>query len=1151
MSDIILEILRASLLCLITVFVWRTGRKAEIRAQPGWWLIIAGFGLVCVAAVLDVTDNFPALNPYIVIGCTPWEAFLENMVGYVGGLGLCAIGYAKLMHAVSALKKAREDLKRSHEESERKVKEQTAHLERRVEERTAALTGMNAQLAVEMDRRRKVEDEHSRHKERLELALSAADLVMWDWDIARGQVMHGDPSVDRRTYTVRDWDVAFDGWKRAVHPDDWPRVHRALEDHLQGHSPVYEVEFRYRNGSGGYLWGLARGRVVDRDNAGRPLRMTGTAVDISARKKAEQALRESEEKYRHIFENSRDAIAIVDRRTLRILDANPAAAKLYGYTREELLSRNAAELSAHPDRVRTPAEPRDDGAFIRLLEATHRRKDGALVPVESSVSAFSLKNEETALFISRDISDRVRAMEQLEEAKERYRIVADFAHDWAFWIDVDGALLYMAPSCEHITGYSVKEFMDDPKLLSRIVHPDDREIYARHREQVRQFPDVLATMLDFRIVHRDGRVLWINHVCRPVAGRFGEPRGRRVSNRDITDRKQVEAELHASRQRFTSIVENSSDAILVTDLNREVLYRNPAAVRLLEYANIDPRVLNWGEPAAEGGGREVDIVRSDGLPGIAEMHAAETLWNLQPARLIILRDVTERRRYEDALRNSEERMRLVIESSPIGIEIARDGVYQYVNPAFLRMFGYERAEEVEGLPVESMYLSEDSDTVAATDHDSIDRDGVLVMNERRAVRKDGQHFDVSVRLKKIDYHGRPAVLGFVIDVSEERALRTQLVQAQKMEAIGTLSGGIAHDFNNILTVISGFTELLLLEKTPDDPEHEDLTKVASAARKGADLVQGLLAFSRKAASQPRPLDLNHEVEQVVGLLSRTLPKMITIETRFERNIRIVNADSGQIEQVLMNLTLNARDAMPDGGTLTIATENVQLDEAICRTRVGIEPGHYVRVSVSDTGHGMDAETVARIFDPFFTTKAAGRGTGLGLAIAYGIIRQHNGSIECRSTPGVGTVFDIYLPILPLETEGSPHPRTGDPRGCSETILLIDDEDLVRDLGTRLLTRSGYRVLTACNGIEALEVYARSPHDVSLVVLDLMMPKMGGKECLDGLRRINPAVKVLIASGYASDGHPDIAESLGARGFVKKPYDPVTFLKSVREALDAE
>jgi two-component system, cell cycle sensor histidine kinase and response regulator CckA len=317
------------------------------------------------------------------------------------------------------------------------------------------------------------------------------------------------------------------------------------------------------------------------------------------------------------------------------------------------------------------------------------------------------------------------------------------------------------------------------------------------------------------------------------------------------------------------------------------------------------------------------------------------------------------------------------------------------------------------------------------------------------------------------------------------------------------------------------------------------------------LVQRLLTLSRKTDIRPQPIKLNHRVKDLRKMLERTIPKMIEIQLSLSENLATINADPTQVDQILMNLTVNARDAMPEGGKLVIETNNVVLDEEYARIHLEAESGQYVLLTVTDTGTGMDKETLEHIFEPFYTTKGLGEGTGLGLAMVHGIVRQHRGHIRCYSEPGHGTTFKVYFPAIVSYEDIEELSATLMPRGGSETILLADDEELIRDLGSRILTKAGYEVVTASNGKEALEVYQARSTAIALVLLDLIMPEMGGHQCLEGLLKLNPAVKVVIASGYTADGPTKQTLASGAKGFVNKPYDIRQVLEVVRAVLDAE
>jgi signal transduction histidine kinase/ActR/RegA family two-component response regulator len=390
-----------------------------------------------------------------------------------------------------------------------------------------------------------------------------------------------------------------------------------------------------------------------------------------------------------------------------------------------------------------------------------------------------------------------------------------------------------------------------------------------------------------------------------------------------------------------------------------------------------------------------------------------------------------------------------------------------------------------------------------------------------------------------------------LDVTATKELEAQLLQAQKMESVGTLAGGIAHDFNNIMQAISGYTQLLLWDREPDDPDYDNLRAIEQAADRASKLTRQLLTFSRKVPSALKPVDLNAEVASVVRILDRTIPKMICIEQRLASDLYTVSADRSQIEQVLMNLGINASHAMPDGGRLIFETCNTSPQHDANLARLDARGGPHVLLSVRDTGHGMDSETRQRIFEPFFTTRDIGQGSGLGLAMAYGIIKNHNGHILCASEPGQGACFNIYLPAMAAPRSATTRRTSAEttlPSG-TETILVVDDEPAILDLAETLLGRFGYQVIRSENGEEALAVMARRDRPVDLIILDLNMPGMGGHSCLETLMADYPGVPVLVASGYSPNGSVRETLASGAAGFIGKPYQLKEMLRVVRNVID--
>lgn len=512
------------------------------------------------------------------------------------------------------------------------------------------------------------------------------------------------------------------------------------------------------------------------------------------------------------------------------------------------------------------------------------------------------------------------------------------------------------------------------------------------------------------------------------------------------------------------------------------------------------------------------------------------------------RDVTELKLAEQTIRESQERYRILFEQSKDAILISHpEGMIMDANPACGDLFGAP-GEEIVGANVLQFYENpQDSERL----RQEIGRRGFAKDFELRVRQRDGGQRNCLLTSSawKGDEGSVIAYLSIARDITESKRLEEQLLQSQKMEAVGTLAGGIAHDFNNLLQVIQGYADIALLDISRNQAGHSELVQIRSAARKAADLTQSLLTFSRRVEGELRPLDLNQELKQISRILERTIPKMVAIELNLAPNLMTVKADPGQLQQAVMNLAVNARDAMPSGGRLLIETTNVVLDEEFCQSHLGTQPGFHVLLAVSDTGSGMDAETKDKIFDPFFTTKEIGKGTGLGLSIVFGIVKSHGGIISCYSEPDKGTAFKIYFPAIKQAQGHEVQVELDRPIGGPETILLVDDEDAVRQLGESLLRRFGYYALTASSGREALEILQKHRERVSLVILDLIMPEMSGRECLNEIMKSDPSTKVLIASGYAADGHMDAALEAGAKASIRKPYDARQLLEMVRRVLD--
>jgi PAS domain S-box-containing protein len=513
--------------------------------------------------------------------------------------------------------------------------------------------------------------------------------------------------------------------------------------------------------------------------------------------------------------------------------------------------------------------------------------------------------------------------------------------------------------------------------------------------------------------------------------------------------------------------------------------------------------------------------------------------------LTTVENALERKRAEEALRKSEEKYRSLFEDSRDAVVITnREGKLVDVNQAWLDLYGYTRGE-IADLNVGQLYASPDDQSRF---QEGIEQKGFVRDYEFKARKKDETEMDclITATVRRVDDESILGYQGIIRDITEKKRLEAQFQQAQKMQAMGTLAGGIAHDFNNLLMGIQGNASLALLDKTSTHPDYERLKNIEQSVKSGVELTKQLLGFVRAGRYEVRSTDLNELIRRSSNMFART-KKEITIHIRYQERIWPVEIDQGQIEQVLLNLYVNAWQAMPGGGELYLETENVTLKKKYVKP-FDLKPGRYVKISIADTGIGMDKATQQRIFDPFFTTKEMGRGTGLGLASVYGIIKNHGGIINVYSEKGEGSTFTIYLAASEKEVIKEEELPEEVLRG-EETVLLVDDEDVIIDVGEEILRELGYNVLIARGGKEAVEIYSRNKDKIDIVILDVIMPEMGGGETYDRMKKMNPDIKVLLLSGYSIDGQAEEILQRGCNGFIQKPFNVSKLSQTMREILD--
>ncbi len=637
---------------------------------------------------------------------------------------------------------------------------------------------------------------------------------------------------------------------------------------------------------------------------------------------------------------------------------------------------------------------------------------------------------------------------------------------------------------------------------------------------------------------------------------------------DIGQRKDAEMALQHSEKRYRTLVENQMDAICRWRPDGTLTFVNNAYCRMLGKSRdqlLGSRFIEF-VPESHRPSREAHLASLVADPRIAQFEHQGSpgggsdrwyIWSDRPimdetGQLVefqsVARDITDIRQALEDLRQSEERYREFFENDLTAVFVATvDGQLLECNPAFARIFGFSSPEFAKRCDLATLHVSPDARERLL---EEVRRQKKLQFFELDARTRKGKplHLIANIVGEFDDQGELTRIRGYLFDNTELKNLEKQFLHAQKMEAMGRLAGGVAHDFNNLLTVISGYSQYLL-QNSPDDPLRNCLEQIARAADQAAALTSQLLTFSRRQVRQARELSLNKVTADLEDMLRRILTADIEIVVIRDPRLGLVKADYGQIEQVIVNLVVNARDAMPRGGKLTIETLNVEFDEIYSHWHVGLKPGPYVMLSVTDTGIGMDSETMSRVFEPFFTTKDKGKGTGLGLSTVYGIVQQSGGQVYVYSEPGLGTTFKVYLPNVEAAVQSrcaSPAPSRST-RGA-ETVLLVEDNDAVRDLAHMVLQGSGYTVLQARNAREAVEVFENSQLPIDVLLTDVVMPGGSGVSLAAELKRRQPDLKLLLVSGYPQDALEDQSIWDAGAHFLQKPFSPVSLGLKMREVL---
>ncbi|HPQ71034.1 MAG TPA: PAS domain S-box protein [bacterium] len=1131
-----------------------------------------------------------------------------------------------------------------------------------------------------------------RSEERLALALSAVNDAVWDWNFVTEDVYFNPLYFTMIGYEPDEFSPSYKAWRNLLHPEDRERAERALNDYLEQRSPNYMVDFRVRTKAGDWKWILARGRIVERDENGRPVRMIGTHTDIHDRKLMEDALREREETFRALAENSVDTIIRFDA-DCRVLFINQVIEKQTGVPPGQFIGKTFAEAGLDADiseeleqairqvfregqnhrreillpdgrwidRLLTPefdaagrvqaviSFARDisqSKAIHHELELSERKyrsiiesspmgihmyrleEDGRLIFSGANPAANRILGVDHGQFIGKtieeafpplvqtevpdrykeiarnggywvnsqvnykyekihgaydvyafqaspgrvtvkflDVTKRLLGEEKLRESEEKFRGMAESLLDVLFITNDEGSIDYISPASKTVFGYEPSEMVGTvfTDYLPADQVPSAMRLFAQIIGSGERVFNALYTMK-----RKDG-AFFPGEVTASIVTKGDRIVGTLGLIRDVTERQRAEEAMR--RTQFA--MDHAKDSIMWIDSEGNIVYANDSACGSLGYTreellrlkvfDIDPDFNEdqWDEHKRQMREKgflsfESRHVKKDGTVFPVEVNTNYFSFDDQFFAIAFDRNISDRKQVEAVLREKEKRYQLLVQNSNDIVEIVdENGSPSYLSDQVSRILGYQ-VEELINLQAFDGIHPDDLPHVMEVFNEGLQHPGVLRKAEYRYRHKNGHWVHLEAVGSNLLHD--PAVRGIVLNIrdmtdrvhaeQEQRKLQEQLQQAMKMEAVGRLAGGVAHDFNNLLTGISGNLQLALLDLKKSDPLTETLEEIRKAADSATALTRQLLAFSRKQIIEPKVLDLNELIEAMHKMLVRLIGEDIQLQTLAGEDLGVVKIDQGQFEQILVNLAVNARDAMPNGGKLIVETANVELNEEYCRLRSYSSPGAYVMLAVSDTGAGMSEEVKAHLFEPFFTTKEKGKGTGLGLATIYGAVKQAGGNVEVYSEEGKGTTFKVYLPRVEEKAEKPAlFGRTNEMPGGKETILLVEDEEIVRNLAIKVLKRLGYKVLHADSGGDALLLAEQYNEPIHLLLTDVVMPVMNGRQLAERLSTIHPEAKVLFTSGYTENiiVHHGVIDE-GVR-FISKPYSPGDLAKMVRRTLD--
>ncbi|MFO8240686.1 MAG: PAS domain S-box protein, partial [Dissulfuribacterales bacterium] len=869
--------------------------------------------------------------------------------------------------------------------------------------------------------------------------------------------------------------------------------------------------------------------------------------------------------FRIVSENMLDMVALTDMEGKFTFAGK--SHEILGYEPDDLIGKNVMDF-VHPEDL--PGVLEEFGASVasghpRRVEYRYRCKDGTHIWLETIGNFIKDENgiPQEIVFSSKDITDRKRAEEALAKQKQILTQAEALAELGSWEWDIIKDTWLFSDNWVNIHG-CVNSQLSTRRLLP-IAHHEDRP--AIEKSFARAVKNGEPYDIEHRIIRQDtGEIRYVYAKGIVEFDDSSKPKALVGSVQDITERKQVEETLRESEERFRVLSEASFEGIvihengIIIDVNKTFTelfgyeYDQIIGMNLLELATpecrnrIKQNILSEFEGAYEAMG-----LRKDGSTFPGELRGRKITYKGRTVRITAGRDLSEQKKTEEELRRSEEKYRILVEMANDAIFVTQDGKMKFINSQTEAITGLSKEELIER-PFYDLIHPEDRDMVLDRHKRRISGEDLPNIYTFRVINRAGEVVWVELSTALFNWEERPATINFLRDITQQKNLQAQLRQSQKMEAIGTLAGGIAHDFNNILSSVLGYTELSMDEVEKGSLLHQNLSQVLSSGNRAKDLVQQILALSRKEAQEFIPTPIVPLVKEALKMFRSTFPSSIEIKENISIEKGIVYAEPTQLHQLIINLATNAKQAMSDGGgVLEVTVETVNFDENIEKKYPAMVPGKYVRIFVSDTGCGISEQDFDRVFEPYFTTSETGTGTGLGLSLVHGIVKSHSGHIAVYSEPGEGTTFQIYLPLAQQERSFAASTVQKDealPTG-TESILLVDDEKPIVEMLQQTLEILGYHVTSRTSSVEALEVFRANPYKFDLLVTDAAMPNMTGDKLALRVKEIGPDIPVILCTGFSEKIKDQQRKDLGIEGFLMKPVTKKDMAEAVRNVLDGK